>query len=148
MRDLKKTNNTNEILRMAAFNERAEVLQKKSIPALNQLLLAERQELRIMQEDSEEYRTRHMETLYIKASLLHKKDKMTVVKEMIEREKQSRMYGKIGHVLNNERFQTISRLGIPKGTSSSSTREIWDYLQKKEKKKEFFCGSIGKMNKQ
>ena len=63
-----------------------------------------------------------METLYDKASLLYRKDKMTVVKEMMECEKQSRMYGKIGHVLNNECFQTISRLGISKGMSSSSIR--------------------------
>ena len=86
-----------------------------------------------MQEESDEYRERHMDTLDEKATALYNKDKMTILKEMKEREKQSRMYQRIDCVLNTNRFQAITRLGIPKGMQSRTTKEIWNYLQIKEK---------------
>ena len=67
---------------------------------------------------------------------MYHKDKMTIIKEMKEREKQCRVYLKISFVLEPTRFQAITRLGIPKGMSQAPTQEIWDFLQENEKKKE------------
>lgn len=55
---------------------------------------------------------------------------------MQEREKQSRLYNKLAFILTNERFQAITRLGIPKGMMDSPIKDIWDFLQAKEKTKE------------
>ena len=136
MRNLKSKNNTQAIAEMVAYNPGADELNQMTVPELNALLKAERAELVQMQEDSYEYRERHMDTLYEKAAELHNKDKMTVVKETKEREKQSRMYQKLDSVLNSNRFQAIIRLGLPSGMMSSSTQSIWDFLQIKEKNNE------------
>ena len=92
--------------------------------------------LKTMQEEADLIRETHHDTIYEKAAELHHKDKMTIVKEMKEREKQSRIYQKISYVLAPHRFQAIARLGIPKGMMQATTKAIWDYLQEKERTKD------------
>ena len=74
-----------------------------------------------MQEKADEIRDIHHDKVYEKAAELYHKDKMTVIKEMKEREKQCRVYQKISFVLAT-RFQEITRLGIP-GYLELFTRE-------------------------
>lgn len=140
MRQLKRQHLDIEIDKLVAQNPGAEELKRQSIPQLNKLLQTQRRDLRAMQDDAGEYRTKNMETLYEKAKELFDKDKMQVAKEMQEREKQSRLYNKLAFVLTNERFQAITRLGIPKGMMGSPIKDIWDFLQAKEKTKEYIDG--------
>lgn len=61
---------------------------------------------------------------------------MTIIQEMKEHEKMSRMFQKISHVMKPHRYQAITRLGIPKNKMNSPTEMIWKFLQEKEKTKE------------
>ena len=110
-----------------------EDLNKNNVQTLSHILIESRQELKQMQEEADELRETHHDKVYEKAAELQNKDKMTVIKEMKEREKQSRMYKKISFVLAPQRYQAITRLGIPKGMMQATTKEIWDFLQAKEK---------------
>ena len=136
MRRLKRQHLDIEIDKMVAQNPDAEELKQQTIPQLNKLLQNQRRDLRAMQNDADEYRTKHNENLIEKAAELLDKDKMQIVKGMQEREKQSRTFNKLAFVLTQERFQAITRLGIPKGMLKSPIHEIWEFLQKKEKTKD------------
>ena len=136
MLKLREQGKTRQIQEMVAFYPDTDELQTQPISDLKMLLYEERQELKNMQEEAEVHREKHMDDIYTKAAELFHKDKMTVIKMMKEREKQKRLYQKIAFVLKSIRAQNLTRLGIPKGMMQRSTREIWDFLQIKEKKKE------------
>ena len=82
-----------------------------------------------MQEEAYEHREIHLDNLNEKAAQLENKDKMTVIKELKEREKQKRMFQQINFILKSFTSNNVSRLGIPKRMHNSTTQEIWDYIQ-------------------
>lgn len=62
------------------------------MPELLQRQQQARADLKEMQENSWCYREAHLDKLYEKAAQLFNKDKMQVIKDMKEREKQRRMF--------------------------------------------------------
>lgn len=75
MRDPRRKGKTNEIDEMVAHNPGAETLRHKPMPSLHSLLHEERQTLRIMQEDADEYRERHHDKIFEKVAEMHNKEK-------------------------------------------------------------------------
>lgn len=96
---LQKQVKVRQIDAMVAFYPDTKGLKHQSISDLQDLLFKERQELKNMQEASEEHREKHMDEIYSKAAELMHKDKMTVVKTIKEHEKQRRLFQKIAFVL-------------------------------------------------
>lgn len=136
MLKLRQQGKVRQIEEMVAFYLDTDILRAQPIDDSMILLYEERQELKNMQEESEIHREQHMEEICEKAAELLQKYKMTVVKIMKEREKQRRLHQKIAFVLKRIRAQNLTRLSIPKGMMNSSTQDIWNYLQEKEKTKE------------
>jgi len=95
---------------------------------INQLITEERQSLRQIQEDIEIHREEYLDKLREHYSSQQQKEKAVVVTEMKNREKQKRAWNKIAFVTKS-RSNGVSRLGIPQGMESATTKEIWDYLQ-------------------
>ena len=136
LRNLKQKGKTNEIHEMVSYTPSIEHLVPKSIDQLNKILHETRAELTAMQEDADEIREIYHDQVFEKAAELRNKDKMVLVKELKEREKQSRINRKIAFVLTPFRNQAITRLGILLDMMKSTTKDIWDYLQLKERTKE------------
>ena len=126
---LKQQNRPDLLAQAIVFNPGIYSLSIKTTRSLKKERRAARADLKHMQENSWEYRGKHLDKLYEAAALQHNKDKMRIIKEIKEREKQKRMYQKIRFVLKNESFSSVNRLGIPKGMLKSTTKEIWDYIQ-------------------
>ena len=125
----KQQNKQQIIQERIAYNPNLEDLNKKSIPDLVAILAEARNELRQMQEEAYEYREQHLDNLYEKAAELENKDKMIIIKELKEREKQKRMFQRINFILKSFIPNNVSRLGIPKGMGDCTTQEIWDFIQ-------------------
>ena len=125
----KQQNKNNVIQERIARNPNLEELNSKSIPDLISILAETRAELKTMQEEAYEHREIHLDNLHEKAAELDNKDKMIVIKELKERERQKRMFQKINFILKSFTSNNVSRLGIPKGMKNSTTQEIWDYTQ-------------------
>ena len=136
LRNLKQKGKTHEINEMVAYTPSMEALAPKSLDDINLILHEARHELKAMQEEADEIRDIHHDQVYEKAAELHNKDKMILIKELKEREKQGRIFKKISYVLTPFQHQAITRLGIPAGMMQSTTKEIWDFLQLKERTKE------------
>lgn len=58
-----------------------------------------------------------------------RKDVETIIRDMREREKQSRIFQRIGNALKSTSFSQISRLGLPKQLRNEDTQTIWDFIK-------------------
>ena len=96
---------------------------------INETLLEQRTRLRDMQDRSWEIRTDHQTKIRERAAEEQRKDVETIVKEMKQREIQSRMFVRIGNTLKTVNYAQITRLGLPKHIRSESTEQIWNYIQ-------------------
>ena len=82
-----------------------------------------------MQDRSWEIRTDHQHKTQEKAAEEQRKDVETIIREMRQREIQSRMFARIGNTLKSINYAQITRLGLPKHIRSESTEQIWNYIQ-------------------
>ena len=95
----------------ATIEEEALDLVTRSKPELEHLLISERQLLCTMQDESWDIREGHNTRRMEAAAEDEHKDVAVKIKEMREREKQGRMFERIGNVLKVKNFGTITRLG-------------------------------------
>ena len=102
----------------------------KMTPEQMEISLSEqREKLRDMQTRSWEIRDGHNARIREKAAQEQRKDVETIIKEMRQREKQARMFERIGYTLKSLNYSQITRLGLPKHICNSTTDEIWNYIQ-------------------
>ena len=113
------------------MEDEAMQLMHLTLPELEKTLIEERELLITMQDNSWDIRTTHHDDRIQAAAKEENKDVLTKIKEMKEREKQSRIYAHIGSALKNKTFGTITRLGLPKEVCHSSTEIIWGYISSK-----------------
>ena len=95
LRKLKREGKINEINELISRNPGLEDFNQNSVKALSTSLTETRKKLKLMQEEADEIQETHHDKVYKKAAELHNKDKIPVIKEMKERERQSRRYKKI-----------------------------------------------------
>jgi len=107
--------------------ETYEYLQEINPDNLSTIITEEKQLLQQMQTDNDLHREEHLDKIYEKLSQDKSTDKATIVKEMKHREKQKKSWKKIAYVTKAHR-RGVTRLGIPKGFESASTRDIWNHL--------------------
>jgi len=85
-------------------------------------------DLKFLHEEEDVIREDHLDFCIDKAVELHNVKKVSIIKNIKEREKQRRSWEKIHFATNPTRYSGIDRLGIPAGMENSTTKEIWDYL--------------------
>ena len=91
-------------------------------------------DLKFMHEEEAITREDHLDCCIEKAIQLHDKKKISIIKDMKEREKQRRSWDKIHFTVKPNRRGGVDRLGIPMGMENSSTLEIWNYLSNQNNK--------------
>ena len=96
---------------------------------LPELLIQERKKLIEMQEDSWGLRDKMLGNILEQMEAESKKDKAKIIREMKEREKQSRMYQRLGSILKVINYANVTRLGLPAHLSQATIEEIWSYIQ-------------------
>ena len=104
LRNMKRDGKIHEMQELVSRNPGLDYLEPKSVHDITAILTDTRQELKRMQEEADEIREVHHDKVYEKAAELYHKDKMTIIKEMKEREKMCRVYQKINFVLTPTRF--------------------------------------------
>ena len=82
-----------------------------------------------MQKDSWNIRDRMLGNIIDKKAAEGQKDKAIIVKEMREREKQGRMYQRLGSILKVINYANVTSLGVPTRLAKASTEQIWSYIQ-------------------
>ena len=97
----KQHNKHDVIQERIARNPNIEELNNKSIPELISILAETRAELHTMQEEAYTHREIHLDNIYKKAAELNNKDKMIVIAELKERERQKRLFQKINFILKS-----------------------------------------------
>jgi len=85
-------------------------------------------DLNFLHEEEAITREDHLDSCIEKAIQLHDKKKISIIKDMKEREKQRRSWDKIHFTIKPNRRGGVDRLGIPVGMENSSTLQIWNYL--------------------
>ena len=93
-----------------------------------ELLIKERKKLIEMQDDSWNIRDRMLGNI-LEMTAERKQDKEKIIKDMKEREKQSRMYQRLGSILTVLNYANITRLGLSAQLKDASTNTIWKYIQ-------------------
>ena len=111
------------------FEDVAVDLVRMSQTELNDTLLEQRSIPEDMHDRSWEIRNDHQTTIRNKAAEEQRKEVEVIIKEMKQREIQSRMFARIGNTLKTTNFAQITRLGLPKHLCTDSTENIWNYIQ-------------------
>ena len=96
---------------------------------LPEILARERQKLLEMQENSWDIRDAGNYKIQAKMAEEKRKDVETIIRDMREREKQSRLFQRIGNALKTTNYAQITRLGLPKNLRSEDTEAIWNFIQ-------------------
>ena len=96
---------------------------------LPEILAQERQKLIEMQENSWDIRDAGYYKIQAKMAEEKRKDVETIIRYVREREKQSRLFQRIGHALKTANYAQITRLRLPRNLRSEDTQVIWDFIQ-------------------
>ena len=115
----------------ASMEDEAQELLFLSVPELENKLIEARNLLIAMQDESWEIRDNHNIQRVQAAAEKENKDLEIKIKEMKEREKQGRIFARIGNALTTKNFGHITRLGLPQEVATESTDVIWKYITSK-----------------